>query len=140
MQASNNDAVPMGKAVLFCGSSLIDDSSELASCGLDPGFPAHTARLKLELGVVANQFIVVCAKCGIEPKIVADAPGEMVACPSCGQRDDLREASRLAGEHFLEKAIPALQKGIGDAFKGPNTQFKPKPVRKRSFRWHAMPF
>lgn len=89
---------------------------------------------------MSNEFKVVCGKCQSDVAILADPDGEVAMCPICGQRDNLEEAHRVAGEHFLYEAIPDLQKSIGQALKGGSfMKLTPERQPRRSYRWHAVP-
>ena len=89
---------------------------------------------------MSNEFKVVCSVCQSEPEIVSDASGDFARCVSCGQRDSLEDAHRVAGEHFLYQAIPDLQKSVGQALKGNSfMKFTPEVQPRRSYRWHAVP-
>lgn len=46
---------------------------------------------------------VICGKCKTDPELVEDANGEAEAvCRSCGQRDKVKDALRIAGEQFAD--------------------------------------
>ena len=47
-----------------------------------------------------EHFKVVCGTCKCAPGLMSDADGEMLICPSCGQRDGVDEAFRIAGKHY----------------------------------------
>lgn len=78
-----------------------------------------------------SEFKVVCGKCQSDVAILSDPDGEVAMCRMCGQRDDLDDAQRTAGEHFLHQMIPDLQKSIGKAVEGNNSGC--------IYRWHAAP-
>lgn len=89
---------------------------------------------------MSDQFKVVCGKCHSDPEIVTDSDGEAAVCGSCGQRDSLKDAQRIASEHFLKQAIPDLNKGFGSAVRGSKVmKFEAKSQPRRSYRWHAVP-
>ena len=60
-----------------------------------------------------SEFKVVCGTCQSDIAIIADPGGEAAVCVMCGQQDDLKDAQRIAGEHFLHQMIPDLYLLIG---------------------------
>jgi hypothetical protein len=86
------------------------------------------------------EFKVVCGNCQAEPEVVADASGELILCPSCGQHDDLDTAQRMAGDHFIHQMIPDLRNRI-ESLRGSSPPFELSPGHPPSsdYRWHAAP-
>jgi hypothetical protein len=89
---------------------------------------------------MSAQFRVVCGKCWSDIAIIAERHGELAMCPMCGQRDDLEQAQRIAGEHFLRQMIPDLQSGIADIVRGDEVvTFSARRQPGGTFSWHAAP-
>ena len=89
---------------------------------------------------MSAQFKVVCGTCKSDIAIIADTDGEVAMCPMCGQRDDLEQAQRIAGEHFLRQMLPDLQTGIRDAIRvNEFVKFSAKRQPRGSYSWHAAP-
>ena len=89
---------------------------------------------------MSAQFKVVCGNCRSDIAIITETDVEVAMCPMCGQRDDLEQAQRVAGEHFLRQTIPDLQKGIGDVVRGNEfVKFSGKRQPSGSYSWHAAP-
>lgn len=88
---------------------------------------------------MADEFKVVCGTCKTDAEIVSDSHGKVAVCPTCGQRDSLESAERIAAEHFMLDAISKLQNGIGRVIKGSDAiEFKAKGQPERSFKWRAV--
>lgn len=83
---------------------------------------------------------VVCGKCKVKPELVEDADGNVEAvCDSCGQRDDVKDAARIAGEQAADVAARAFQSSISRSVRGNKfMKFEAKPLPRRTFRWHAV--
>jgi DNA-directed RNA polymerase subunit RPC12/RpoP len=78
---------------------------------------------------------IVCGKCKVDPEIITDASGEAesIACPSCGQRDKLEDARRIAGDHFADAAARVMQSNLAKSTRGNKfMKFEAKPLRKRT--------
>lgn len=86
-----------------------------------------------------DQFRVVCGTCQVDPEIVANADGnDEAVCPGCGQSDKLEDATRIAGEHYVEGVKAMLNKTMRDAARGSKIiKFKPGAPLRTDFRWHA---
>lgn len=82
---------------------------------------------------------VVCGACNVEPEVVSDDHGKAQAvCPSCGRRDDAEDAMQIAGEHFIQQAMPDLQRGLAGTIGGKkHIKFTPEKIPEQTFRWHA---
>jgi hypothetical protein len=80
---------------------------------------------------------VVCSKCEVDPEIVTDAEGNAEAvCPGCGQRDNVEDAQRIAGDHAVNQARATLQDAMRDAARGSKIiQFKPGAPTGGTFKW-----
>ena len=87
------------------------------------------------------EFKVVCGKCYCDPEVISNPNGaDEAVCPQCGSRDNVEEAKRVAGQHFVERKIPAIQKALGREISGKNVvKLKPKNFRRRVYRWHGVP-
>ena len=89
---------------------------------------------------MSAQFKVVCGKCRSDIAIITDTDGEVAMCPMCGQKDDLEQAHRIAGEHFLRQMMPDLQQGIGDVIRGNEfVKLSTKRQPRGTYSWHAAP-
>lgn len=87
---------------------------------------------------MSESALVVCGTCKVPPDIVSNADGKDEAvCPSCGQRDDVEDAQRIAGEFGADAIARGFQSGLGDIFKGKSgMKFTPERIPHRTFRWH----
>lgn len=83
------------------------------------------------------EFKIVCGNCGTPAEIFADADGQVAVCPTCGQRDDLKDAQGIAGKHFLQQALPDSQRGIDQPFSGKFSTLEAARMSTPTFRWHA---
>ena len=89
---------------------------------------------------MSAQFKVVCGKCQSDIAIITDTDGESAMCLMCGRRDNLADAQRIAGEHFLHQMIPDLQNRIGHAVRGNEfVKFSAKRQLRGGYSWHAAP-
>ena len=89
---------------------------------------------------MSDEFKVVCGECQFDVAILLEADGEIAICPVCGQMDELKEARRVAGEHFLHRRIPDLQNRIRNAAKDNDpVNLTANTEHSRSYRWHAVP-
>lgn len=62
---------------------------------------------------------VICAKCQLDPEIVTNANGQAEArCPGCGQRDNVDDAVRIAGEQATDRAKSDLNDALRNATRG----------------------
>ena len=77
---------------------------------------------------MANDDTIVCAKCLLEPSVVANAHGRVAMCPGCGQRDNSETAKgrrclRLSGSTSVSqkpmRTIPAEQSPQLQMFNSP---------------------
>ena len=66
---------------------------------------------------MSTQFKIICSTCKVDAQVVSDNDGEAI-CSTCGQRDDLEDAQRIAGEHFLKEMIPGLETDIESVING----------------------
>ncbi len=87
-----------------------------------------------------DQVRIVCGSCQVPPEVVTNDDGKTEAvCPSCGQRDEVEDALRIGGEHYVEGAKAALNKSLGDAVKGSKfIKFESGFKTGETFRWHAV--
>ena len=83
---------------------------------------------------------IMCGKCRVGAEAVTDTDGKKEAvCPSCGQRDKVEDALRVAGEQAADAAARQLQSGIADSVRGNKfMKFEGKPLPRRTFKWHAV--
>ena len=57
-----------------------------------------------------DHYRVVCGRCRVNPHIVRNDDGAAEAvCPGCGQRDNVEDAKRIAGEHLTQGATPGFK-------------------------------
>ena len=89
---------------------------------------------------MSDEFEIVCGKCKVGAEVVTDASGEEEAvCPSCGQRDKVADAFRIAGEQLADDAARTVQDVLGKSVRGSKVmKFEANRIPRRSFRWHAV--
>jgi len=89
---------------------------------------------------MSTQFKIICATCKADAQVTSGCDGEAAICPTCGQRDDLEDAQRIAGEHFLQEMIPGLQTDLESLIKGDKfMKSEGERQTRHSCRWHAVP-
>ena len=87
---------------------------------------------------MADQYKVVCGTCKVEPEIVSEADGEAAICPSCGQRDKVEDAIRIAEEQVTDSTTRALQDAVRSAVRSNEfLNFEAEPLPRRNFKWHG---
>jgi len=92
---------------------------------------------------MSDTFTVVCGKCQVGADAILEDDGDAYAvCPSCGQRDKVEDAQRIAGEHFTESVKAELNATLSDFVRGSKIIKFTSSFPRRSdadFRWHAVP-
>lgn len=92
---------------------------------------------------MSDTFNVVCGKCQVGAEAILEDDGNAYAvCPSCGQRDKVEDAQRIAGEHYTEGVKAQLNATLSNVARGSKiikftSRFPKRPDA--DFRWHAVP-
>lgn len=87
-----------------------------------------------------REFRTVCGTCETDAQIVSETDGNVAVCPTCGQRDSLQNAERIAAEHQMQCAIADLHDGARKVLERKGVRQAPSESQPRpTFKWHAAP-
>jgi len=124
-------------AVADCDRMLRHSRRAVRKSGQD-NCPQSSRYRSLKTGIqrVMPEFKLVCGPCHAEGRIVCDADGPAAVCPTCGQRDTVEDALRIAGDQAARAAAVKMNDLFRRVSTNGRSEFEPGPDA-QVFKWHA---